>query len=163
MQRIVQFNNNLLAFTALLAISSLVGMVVSLSNARDLGRAASVLVTLLINGAITAVVAIGVTAGLLSTIETLEARYERLKLLLTWLPLFLSPVAVMETTSSLLLWHTGNLPTNVFILMLLTMAPPILITMALLSLWAQEKFDTLLHGGDLEPLGDTRYEDGEPW
>jgi hypothetical protein len=105
--------NSFLLLAALPAVASLGVTILGLSQADDLNGLASTATALLISAAITAIVGAIVTVVLQFTFRSVEGQYERLELLMSWVPLFLLHVVVLDIMAGLLLWSTSNFPTGI--------------------------------------------------
>lgn len=153
--------NDFLLLAAWLVISSLGLTIFGLSQADGLNGLASTSAALLASAAITAIVAVAVTIVLQLTFRSVEAQYERLDLIMSWVPLFLLNVITLEVMANLLLWYTDNSPNEV-VMFLDPVLLVLLIATIVLSLWVRRKVKTLMsmmhsNNDEVEGLG---WEDG---
>jgi uncharacterized protein YacL len=153
--------NDFLLLAAWLVISSLGLTIFGLSQADGLNGLASTSAALLASAAITAIVAVAVTIVLQLTFRSVEAQYERLDLIMSWVPLFLLNVITLEVMANLLLWYTDNSPNEV-VMFLAPVLLVLLIATIVLSLWVRRKVKTLMsmmhsNNDEVEGLG---WEDG---
>ncbi|EXL64033.1 hypothetical protein FOPG_19697 [Fusarium oxysporum f. sp. conglutinans race 2 54008] len=140
---VVRSYNDFLLLAACLVISSLGLTIFGLSQADGLDGIVSIAAALLASAAITAIVAVAVTIVLQFTFRSVEAQYERLDLIMSWEPLFLLNVVLLEAMADLLLWYTNNSPNEV----IMFLAPVLLVSliaMIMLSLWVRRKTKTLI-------------------
>jgi hypothetical protein len=158
---VVRSYNDFLLLAALLVVSSLVLTIFGLSQADGLHGLASTSAALLTSAAITAIIAVAATIVLQLIFLSVGAQYERLDLIMSWVPLFLLNVVTLEAMAGLLLWYAKN-SLNEVVMFLAPVLLVLLIATIVLSLWVRRKVKTLMsmmHLNDDEVEG-LRWEDG---
>lgn len=147
---ILSFCNGFLLFIVSLSSLSLGITILGLSQADDLGGLALIAAVILASAAIVAIVTSAGTIMLQLTFDELEGQYERIKLMMAWVPSFLLGVVVLEVAVGALLRYTGNYP-NEFT-MFLASDMVVLTVVATISLWVR---------GTIEKLVDLTYSNDE--
>ncbi|KAF4946870.1 hypothetical protein FSARC_14103 [Fusarium sarcochroum] len=158
---VVRSYNDFLLLAALLVVSSLVLTIFGLSQADGLDGPASTSAALLTSAAITAIIAVAATIVIQLTFRSVGAQYERLDLIMSWMPLFLLNVLTLEVMANLLLWYTDNSPDEV-VMFLAPVLVVLLIATIVLSLWVRRKVKTLMSMMHLnnDEVGGLSWEDG---
>uniref|UniRef100_A0A0D2YIL3 Uncharacterized protein n=1 Tax=Fusarium oxysporum (strain Fo5176) TaxID=660025 RepID=A0A0D2YIL3_FUSOF len=98
---------------------------------------------LLTSTAITAVAAVAITTMLQFNFRSIKGQYERLDLIVSWVPLFLLDVVILQAMAGLLLWHTNNFPSEVVVFFAFEVLV-LLIAMIIASIWARRKIKSLV-------------------
>lgn len=147
---ILSFCNGFLLFIFSLSSLSLGITILGLSQADDLGGLALIAAVILASAAIIAIVTPAGTIMLQLTFDELEGQYERIKLMMAWIPSFLLGVVILEVAVGALLRYTGNYP-NEFT-MFLASDMVVLTVVATISLWVR---------GTIEKLVDLTYSNDE--
>jgi hypothetical protein len=140
---VVRSYNDFLLLAALLVVSSLVLTIFGLSQADGLRGLASTSAALLTSAAITAIIAVVATIVLELTFRSVGAQYERLDLIMSWVPSFLLNVVTLEAMAGLLLWYTDN-SLNEVVMFLAPVLLVLLIATIVLSLWVRRKVKALM-------------------
>ncbi|KAH7203162.1 uncharacterized protein BKA55DRAFT_531099 [Fusarium redolens] len=140
---VVRFYNGFLLFVAWLAILSLGMTTFGLSQPDSLSGLEFTAAALLTSTAITAIVAVAITTMLQFTLRSIKGQYERLDLIMSWVPLFLLDVVILEAMAGLLLWYTNNFPSEL-VAFFASETLVLLITMIIASIWVRRKFKTLI-------------------
>ncbi|KAF4332517.1 hypothetical protein FBEOM_13685 [Fusarium beomiforme] len=153
---VVRFYNGFLLFVAWLAILSLGVTIFGLSQPDSLSGLEFTAAALLTSTAITAIAAVAITTMLQFNFRSIKGQYERLDLIMSWVPLFLLEVVVLQAMAGLLLWHTDNFPSQVVAFFAFEVVV-LLIAIIILSIWARRKIKTLvgmahLNTDDIEGL-----------
>ncbi|OBS15848.1 hypothetical protein FPOA_13385 [Fusarium poae] len=140
---VVRFYNGFLLLVASLAVLSLGFTMFGLSQADGLSGPALAAAALLTSAAITAI-ATAVIIGILQFMSrSVNGRYERSDLIMSWVPLFLFDVFMLEAIAGVLLWYTNNFP-NELVILFASEILVLLIILIMLSLWARRKIKTLI-------------------
>lgn len=143
---VVRLYDDFLFLVALIAILSLVFTVFGLSQADGLSGPVLMAAVMLTSAAIVAIaatVAIAIIGVLRSKCRTADGRYERSDLIMSWVPLFLFDVVMLQAIAGLLLWYTDNVPDgSAIILASVILASLIILIVA--SLWVRRKIETLV-------------------
>ncbi|KAK2666420.1 hypothetical protein RAB80_018077 [Fusarium oxysporum f. sp. vasinfectum] len=140
---VVRFYNGLLLFVAWLAILSLGMTIFGLSQPGSLSGLEFTAAALLTSTAITAVAAVAITTMLQFNFRSMKGQYERLDLIMSWVPLFLFDVVILQAMAGLLLWHTNNFPSGVVVFFAFEVLV-LLIAMIIASIWARRKIKSLV-------------------
>ncbi|KAJ9419023.1 hypothetical protein FOXG_16102 [Fusarium oxysporum f. sp. lycopersici 4287] len=140
---VVRFYNGLLLFVAWLAILSLGMTIFGLSQPDSLSGLEFTAAALLTSTAITAVAAVAITTMLQFNFRSIKGQYERLDLIVSWVPLFLLDVVILQAMAGLLLWHTNNFPSEVVVFFAFEVLV-LLIAMIIASIWARRKIKSLV-------------------
>ena len=140
---VVRFYNGLLLFVAWLAILSLGMTIFGLSQPDSLSGLEFTAAALLTSTAITAVAAVAITTMLQINFRSIKGQYERLDLIVSWVPLFLLDVVILQAMAGLLLWHTNNFPSEVVVFFAFEVLV-LLIAMIIASIWARRKIKSLV-------------------
>ncbi|KAK2684736.1 hypothetical protein QWA68_016110 [Fusarium oxysporum] len=140
---VVRFYNGLLLFVAWLAILSLGMTIFGLSQPDSLSGLEFTAAALLTSTAITAVAAVAITTMLQINFRSIKGQYERLDLIVSWVPLFLLDVVILQAMAGLLLWHTNNFPSEVVVFFAFEVLV-LLIAMIIASIWARRKTKSLV-------------------
>ncbi|KAL5600832.1 hypothetical protein FOVSG1_006862 [Fusarium oxysporum f. sp. vasinfectum] len=140
---VVRFYNGFLLFAAWLAILSLAVTIFGLSQPDSLSGLGFTAAALLTSTAITAVAAVAITTMLQFNFRSIKGQYERLDLIMSWVPLFLLDVVMLQAMAGLLLWHTNNFPNEVVVFFAFEVLV-LLIAMIIASIWARRKIKTLV-------------------
>ncbi|KAH7187832.1 hypothetical protein BKA60DRAFT_473157 [Fusarium oxysporum] len=140
---VVRFYNGLLLFVAWLAILSLGMTIFGLSQPDSLSGLEFTAAALLTSTAITAVAAVAITTMLQINFRSIKGQYERLDLIVSWVPLFLLDVVILQAMAGLLLWHTNNFPSEVVVFFAFEVLV-LLIAMIIVSIWARRKIKSLV-------------------
>lgn len=140
---VVRFYNGLLLFVAWLAILSLGMTIFGLSQPDSLSGLEFTAAALLTSTAITAVAAVAITTMLQINFRSIKGQYERLDLIMSWVPLFLLDVVILQAMAGLLLWHTNNFPNEVVVFFAFEVLV-LLIAMIIASIWARRKIKSLV-------------------
>lgn len=140
---VVRFYNGLLLFVAWLAILSLGMTIFGLSQPDSLSGLEFTAAALLTSTAITAVAAVAITTMLQFNFRSIKGQYERLDLIMSWVPLFLLDVVILQAMAGLLLWHTNNFPSEVVVFFAFEVLV-LLIAMIIASIWARRKIKSLV-------------------
>ncbi|KAH7184048.1 hypothetical protein BKA60DRAFT_474849 [Fusarium oxysporum] len=140
---VVRFYNGLLLFVAWLAILSLGMTIFGLSQPDSLSGLEFTAAALLTSTAITAVAAVAITTMLQFNFRSIKGQYERLDLIMSWVPLFLLDVVILQAMAGLLLWHTNNFPNEVVVFFAFEVLV-LLIAMIIVSIWARRKIKSLV-------------------
>ena len=140
---VVRFYNGLLLFVAWLAILSLGMTIFGLSQPDSLSGLEFTAAALLTSTAITAVAAVAITTMLQINFRLIKGQYERLDLIVSWVPLFLLDVVILQAMAGLLLWHTNNFPSEVVVFFAFEVLV-LLIAMIIASIWARRKIKSLV-------------------
>ncbi|KAM5528943.1 hypothetical protein FOXYSP1_16787 [Fusarium oxysporum f. sp. phaseoli] len=166
---VVRFYNGLLLFVAWLAILSLGMTIFGLSQPDSLSGLEYTAAALLTSTAITAVAAVAITTMLQINFRSIKGQYERLDLIVSWVPLFLLDVVILQAMAGLLLWHTNNFPSEVVVFFAFEVLV-LLIAMIIASIWARRKIKSLVgmahlntddtEGMDWNDGPGTPYQDG---
>jgi hypothetical protein len=77
------------------------------------------------------------------TLRSIKGQYERLDLIMSWVPLFLLDVVILEAMAGLLLWYTNNFPSEL-VAFFASGTLVLLIAMIIASIWARRKIKTLV-------------------
>ncbi|RKK84108.1 hypothetical protein BFJ68_g17384 [Fusarium oxysporum] len=77
------------------------------------------------------------------TLRSIKGQYERLDLIMSWVPLFLLDVVILEALAGLLLWYTKNFPSEL-VASFASETLVLLIAMIIASIWARRKIKTLI-------------------
>ncbi|EWY79326.1 hypothetical protein FOYG_17504 [Fusarium oxysporum NRRL 32931] len=153
---VVRFYNGFLLFAAWLAILSLAVTIFGLSQPDSLSGLGFTAAALLTSTAITAIFAVAITTMLQFTLRSIKGQYERLDLIMSWVPLFLLDVVILEAMADLLLWYTNNFPSELVAFFAFEVLV-LLIAIIIASIWARRKIKTLvgmahLNTDDIEGL-----------
>ncbi|EXL38874.1 hypothetical protein FOCG_18497 [Fusarium oxysporum f. sp. radicis-lycopersici 26381] len=140
---VVRFYNGFLLFAAWLAVLSLGVTIFGLSQPDGLSGLEFTAAALLTSTAITAIAAVAITTMLQFNFRSIKGQYERLDLLMSWLPLFLLDVVILEAMAGLLLWYTKNFPSEL-VAFFASETLVLLIAMIIASIWARRKIKTLI-------------------
>src|SRR6478735_1175999 len=140
---VVRFYNGLLLFVAWLAILSLGMTIFGLSQPDSLSGLEFTTAALLTSTAITAVAAVAITTMLQFNFRSIKGQYERLDLIMSWVPLFLLDVVILQAMAGLLLWHTNNFPNEVVVFFAFEVLV-LLIAIIIVSIWARRKIKSLV-------------------
>ncbi|KAH7184345.1 hypothetical protein DER44DRAFT_682173 [Fusarium oxysporum] len=136
---VVRFYNGLLLFVAWLAILSLGMTIFGLSQPDSLSGLEFTAAALLTSTAITAVAAVAIT-----TMLQIQFPVDKgLDLIVSWVPLFLLDVVILQAMAGLLLWHTNNFPSEVVVFFAFEVLV-LLIAMIIVSIWARRKIKSLV-------------------
>ncbi|KAG8664492.1 uncharacterized protein FPOAC1_013873 [Fusarium poae] len=114
-----------------------------LSQADGLSGPALTAAALLASAAITAVAAVVIIGFLQFNCGSVNGRYERSDVIMSWVSLFLFDIAMLEAIAGVLLWYTNNFP-NELIVLFASEILVLLIILTVLSLWARRKIKTLV-------------------
>ncbi|KPA43935.1 hypothetical protein FLAG1_03194 [Fusarium langsethiae] len=114
-----------------------------LSQVDGLSGPALTVAALLTSVAITAVAAVVIIGVLQFNSRSVNGRYERSDLIMSWVPLFLFDVVVLEVMVGVLLCYTNNFP-NELVILFASEILILLIILIMLSLWARRKIKTLI-------------------
>jgi hypothetical protein len=153
---VVRFYNGLLLFVAWLAILSLGMTIFGLSQPDSFSGLEFTAAALLTSTAITAVAVVAITTMLQFNFRSIKGQYERLDLIMSWVPLFLLDVVILQAMAGLLLWHTNNFPSEVVVFFAFEVLV-LLIAIIIVSIWARRKIKSLvgmahLNTDDIEGL-----------
>ncbi|KAL5603505.1 hypothetical protein FOVSG1_006255 [Fusarium oxysporum f. sp. vasinfectum] len=140
---VVRFYNGFLLFAAWLAILSLAVTIFGLSQPDSLSGLGFTAAALLTSTAITAIFVVVITTMLQFTLRSIKGQYERLDLIMSWVPLFLLDVVILEAMAGLLLWYTNNFLSELVTFFALETLV-LLIAMIIASIWARRKIKTLV-------------------
>ncbi|KAH7228543.1 uncharacterized protein BKA55DRAFT_696868 [Fusarium redolens] len=140
---VVRFYNGLLLFVAWLAILSLGMTIFGLSQPDSLSGLEFTAAALLTSTAIIAVAAVAIITMLQFNFRSIKGQYERLDLIMSWVPLFLLDVVILQAMAGLLLWHTNNPPSEL-VAFFASETLVLLIAMIIASIWARGKIKTLI-------------------
>ncbi|TVY62394.1 hypothetical protein Focb16_v004206 [Fusarium oxysporum f. sp. cubense] len=140
---VVRFYNGFLLFAAWLATLSLAVTIFGLSQPDSLSGLGFTAAALLTSTAITAIFAVAITTMLQFTLRSIKGQYERLDLIMSWVPLFLLDVVILEAMAGLLLWYTNNFPSELVAFFAFEVLV-LLIAIIIASIWARRKIKTLI-------------------
>ncbi|KAF4500828.1 hypothetical protein FAGAP_2965 [Fusarium agapanthi] len=130
-------------FVAGLAILSLGVTIFGLSQLDSLSGLEFTASALLTSTAITLIAAVAITAVLQFNFRSIKGQYERLDLIMSWVPLFLLDVVVLQIMAGLFLWHTNSFPSQVMALFAFEVVV-LLIAIIILSIWTRRKIKMLV-------------------
>jgi hypothetical protein len=140
---VVRFYNSFLLFAAWLAILSLAVTIFGLSQPDSLSGLEFTAAALLTSTAIIAVAAVAITTMLQFTLRSIKGQYERLDLIMSWVPLFLLDVVILEAMAGLLLWYTNNFPSELVAFFAFEVLV-LLIAIIIVSIWTRRKIKSLV-------------------
>lgn len=140
---VLHFYNGFLLLAATLAVVSLGVTMFGLSQADELSGSALMAVALLASAAITAIVAVTIVGVLQFVSQSVHGRYERSDLIMSWVPLFLFDVVMLQAIAGLLLWFTNNFPNDLVVLFASELLV-FLVVLIMVSVWVRRKINAFV-------------------